>query len=175
MAVNLVNDQQCDNITKLKAKIKINSFYILGYLLELMIKIWWFGILFYFFWNVANLGFFFFFLFSMKNILYRLKSYLSSQKLAKNNSLVKESRSEFVLWKHENPTTSHIKCGGAQHTFPNSILSNPILKSKLFGHRMYVLGFRVKSHKVGGCISKIRGLWQGVAKFPPWCFGHPKA
>jgi len=52
-------------------KKKTKSFYILGCLLELIIKMWRFGV--FFLQNLANLGFFF----AMKDPLYRLKSYFS--------------------------------------------------------------------------------------------------
>jgi hypothetical protein len=52
---------------------------ILGYLLELIIKIWRFGLFFYYFyfeiWRIWS------FFLSMKNPLYRLKSYFSGQNL----------------------------------------------------------------------------------------------
>ncbi len=56
---------------------KTESFYILGYLLELIIEIRQFG--FYYFWNLANLSHFF----SMKNPLYRSKPYFSGGNLPK--------------------------------------------------------------------------------------------
>ncbi len=57
-------------------KKKPESFYNLGYLLELIIKIWWTWI--FFFWNLSNLGYF-----PMENPLYRLRSHFSGRNLAK--------------------------------------------------------------------------------------------
>jgi hypothetical protein len=57
--------------------LKKKPFYILGYLLELIIKVWQLGIFFPH--NLANFGSFF----SMENPLNKLKSYFWSENLAK--------------------------------------------------------------------------------------------
>ncbi len=59
----------------MKVEKKTGSFYILGYLLELIIKIWWFEK--FFFGNLA-MGHFL-----MENPLHRLKSYFSGRNLTK--------------------------------------------------------------------------------------------
>ncbi len=63
--------------TRYESRIKSKSFYILSYLLEFIIKIRWIGI--YFFFEIWLILFYFI---SMKNPLYRLKSYFSCWNLA---------------------------------------------------------------------------------------------
>jgi len=68
----------------MKVEQKTESFYILDYLLELIIKFW--QLEFYFtLENLANLGHFFF----MKHPLYRSESYFSGRNLVKIRLLKK--------------------------------------------------------------------------------------
>jgi hypothetical protein len=80
------------------------SFYIFGYLLEFIMKIWLFGL--FIFQYLANLGHFL-----MQNTLYRSKSYFLGQNLAKIHQQKKHYQ---CLWKNSgsfNGTICKELCG----------------------------------------------------------------